>query len=955
MIFFAKSYLSIIPSGHYLKDSQELYQDCEFISKKTRSIYAWRAALWVRYCKEQDTDFIVTEDRLIRYLDWLFEIDLVHKINTKKSYVPDILRDHIGSIICLWRIQTGNDPDLVSPKEGTRYQAKWDEILRNYPRRERFQPRSYLPDGIRGIDSGVGTPGMGSAVSPHMHSAFPHGFGSDAPSYHYHHHHPYQKPQPQPQQPQQPVLPPLQKQQHQRQFPVGLSEPAELGWQLGWMQNCNWAPTTARVLFTIAVSAWVDAVDVVGMRLSDIHFASSTMAPRLPSSVLRLSLVTNTASGVRTGGQGLSPANAGTRQQFSVIRSRNPLLCSWNALAAVLFYRWHVAGSPPPTFADTSWHSTLVISGRSSDSASPLTSGSRRGSGLSDAAMESGYVSVFERLNLVRDLLPDERLPMERIVRMRSLHRARQSSLHGAGSGGAQRDSRFARGGYGFGATDCSLAPLADSESPDRLYALSIANSGYYEPHHSIQRHKVIPPESLQHTIFPWASTMMNTVPSNVSVDERRNISRFLDFLLDLRIVLLQDMAILKCCAGQLPREFEPNSILCNQLFSTPEFSKFCNVMRSEAAEEIRVLQQDLEAALSGAESHRNSNPGTSDSRGAAAAYCNSHQRSPGSMSDSQGVMLPPISSLGQRDDSTMMGSPGEPFSPTISPSPPIPPQQRDKARNSMPFLDSPRSSDSQMQQPATQSMSQQHATARQAPLSHSMPNRLLDNWPCDSGSGFGAGPTTAMLSSARRRRPDYGGGILPPPPALAMGPGSPRTRSSPQGLMTFHHPQRMQKSPNMQNSPTISIIGGMTSTKYGAGFASGAPQSATQFAQSPVVTASPMQVSTPPIAGGIGSQQRSGPPSGGMRGGPDAYPPLSARRGDEQINGDSTMNVLDYKDEFPRTESEQISYLREENAYLRSRLQRLEATVQQKQAEVQSWMDRIERYVSRNNERPPL
>ncbi|KAJ2540751.1 hypothetical protein IWW35_005846, partial [Coemansia sp. RSA 1878] len=69
-----------------LKDSQELYQNCEFISKKTRSIYAWRAALWVRYCKEHSLDFSVTEDKLINFLDWLFEIDLVNKINTKKSY-----------------------------------------------------------------------------------------------------------------------------------------------------------------------------------------------------------------------------------------------------------------------------------------------------------------------------------------------------------------------------------------------------------------------------------------------------------------------------------------------------------------------------------------------------------------------------------------------------------------------------------------------------------------------------------------------------------------------------------------------------------------------------------------------------------------------------------------------------------------------------------------------------
>ncbi|KAJ2724879.1 hypothetical protein GGI07_001628, partial [Coemansia sp. Benny D115] len=115
-------------------------------------------------------DFMVTEDKLISYLDWLFEIDLVNKINTKKSYVPDILRDHMGSVICLWRIQTGNDPDLTSPKEGMRYQAKWDEILRNYPRRERFQPRPYHPD-TRNMDGAMGTPSQMAAqpMYPYSH------------------------------------------------------------------------------------------------------------------------------------------------------------------------------------------------------------------------------------------------------------------------------------------------------------------------------------------------------------------------------------------------------------------------------------------------------------------------------------------------------------------------------------------------------------------------------------------------------------------------------------------------------------------------------------------------------------------------------------------------------------------------------------------------------------------
>ncbi|KAJ1966253.1 hypothetical protein GGI12_000215 [Dipsacomyces acuminosporus] len=913
-----------------LKDAQELYQNCEFISKKTRSIYAWRAALWVRYCKEHSTDFIVNEDRLIRYLDWLFEIDLVNKINTKKSYVPDILRDHIGSIICLWRIQTGNDPDLVSPKEGSRYQAKWDEILRNYPRRERFHSRSYYPDGGKGSESYPDAPGMPPAMSPHMQSPFSNPFSADAPGYH----HPYQRPQFQghhqqmqqqqqqqqqhfqkQQQQQQASLPTLKKpyqQKQQPQLPAGLSEATELDWQLGWLQNSSWASTAARTLFTLAMSTWVDSADVVGLRLTDAYFASSTMAPRLPSSVLRLSIVTNTTPGARSGTQSLSnTASAGTRLQFSVVRSRNPLLCSWNALATMLFYRWHAAGSPPPTFADTSWHSIMVIP-RYPDQrrgSSPLRSGD-------SGAAESGLLSVFERLNLVRDLLPGEKLPMERFIRLHSLRRLQQSKPREAGNRDAQRDGR-----------DSSLAPLADSESPDRLYMLAIANSGYTESHHCIQRHKVIPPEHLQNT----------------------------------------DMAVLKCAMGQLTKEFGAGTIIQNQIFNSPEFTAFCSDMQKSAAAEIRSLQQDLNVALSINEQHRNSNPNIHRfaTATAAAGYGNGRQRSPEPAPTGKGVMLPPISSLGHRDSNATMGSPEDSFTPSVSPSPPLPSaQQKNAGRHSISFANSPRipemAPDDQAQPPKSHGASQQQAaTTHQAQMSHSLPSRLLDTWTPEASDRLS--PSAGPIRTDKRRRPEYAGTILPPPPSLTVGPSSPRLRASPKGLSAYHHPLRIPRSPNVQNSPTTSSLSGNSARPGAEAAGVGAPGSTSlppisQFAQPLSATASPMQGSIPSFASGSGIQQRSESASafGGMRRDFEAYPLSSSRKIDEQqpLADSNSLKSTPSNDDFPLTEAGQISYLREENAYLRSRLQRLESVVQQKQAEVQSWMSRVERYISRNNER---
>ncbi|KAJ2563730.1 hypothetical protein GGH12_002426 [Coemansia sp. RSA 1822] len=410
-----------------LKDSQELYQNCEFISKKTRSIYAWRAALWVRYCKEHNLDYSVTEDKLISYLDWLFKIDLVNKINTKKSYVPDILRDHMGSVICLWRIQTGNNPDLVSPKEGTRYQAKWDDILRNFPRRERFQGRAATQDA-HPTEPRASSSGM--AISPRLHAGYTPSYG-DAPYHHYpgrhgryqgSSHHPQQQipPQSHPMMhpPMSPALPSYHNHSepypHSRapgmllpplppplqQYPAGISESTELNWQIRWTQNLDWRSAAARLIFTTAMAIWVDAADVTSLRLGDAYFASSTMAPRLPASMLRVVLTTNSTSSMRSGSGGA--AGSLSRQQFSIIRARNPLHCPWNALGAMLFYHWHIGNSPPPTFADATWQSSLVLPMQSSDAAP-----------ISAAAMETGFVALAERIGLAQMLLPQHKLPIE--------------------------------------------------------------------------------------------------------------------------------------------------------------------------------------------------------------------------------------------------------------------------------------------------------------------------------------------------------------------------------------------------------------------------------------------------------------------------------------------------------------------------------------------------------------
>ncbi|KAJ2661755.1 hypothetical protein IW148_003264 [Coemansia sp. RSA 1199] len=930
-----------------LKDSQELYQNCEFISKKTRSIYAWRAALWVRYCKEHNLDYSVTEDKLISYLDWLFKIDLVNKINTKKSYVPDILRDHMGSVICLWRIQTGNNPDLVSPKEGTRYQAKWDDILRNFPRRERFQGRAATQDA-HPTEPRASSSGM--AISPRLHAGYTPSYG-DAPYHHYpgrhgryqgSSHHPQQQipPQSHPMMhpPMSPALPSYHNHSepypHSRapgmllpplppplqQYPAGISESTELNWQIRWTQNLNWRSAAARLIFTTAMAIWVDAVDVTSLRLGDAYFASSTMAPRLPASMLRVVLTTNSTSSMRSGSGGA--AGSPSRQQFSIIRARNPLHCPWNALGAMLFYHWHIGNSPPPTFADATWQSSLVLPMQSSDAAP-----------VSAAAMETGFVTLAERIGLAQMLLPQHKLPIERVIRQHSLDRARELASPGSTSGSEHRDPRMPRRGPTLSSI---ISPLSDSVSLDRLKHLSIANSGYCESHHCIQRHRVLPSESLQGMIFPWATTMQNTVPSNVGIDERRTISRFLDFLLDLRIVILQDAAILRCCAEQLPRGYDTTSMLSHPVFNSLEFARFCEAMQRDAADEIRTLHYDLDKTLGHAGYYDAGLPQHN------AGY--SAVRS--SYGGSGPTQMHPASPAHPDDAAMTIGTPeGESFSPMISPSPPGGAQ--DMARNSMLFMDIP----------ARGTAPARHTPlgAPQQPMSYSMPNRTLDGWgdgyfnggerapsTLATTAGFSANAGSSAHPLAKRLRP--GASTIPAPASTTpTNSGSPYSTMSPKTYWRTFHPQRPVKSPTRQSrSPAMSSLGlggtrGATTTL----------PSILQFTQPMKVVTSPMLMDAGSIKDGSEEQQ-----SNAQARDTDPIMNVGVRRSsDSTIDDCSGSAMVSGHGEITPSEMEQINSLREENIIMRNRIQRLELSVSQKQAEVQTWMSQIETRIAQSKE----
>ncbi|PIA13406.1 hypothetical protein COEREDRAFT_83519 [Coemansia reversa NRRL 1564] len=697
------------------------------------------------------------------------------------------------------------------------------------------------------------------------------------------------------------------------------------------------------------MSTWAETVHVTGLKLGDIYFASSTMAPRLPSSVMRISLVTSPAPSPHTRPSGGTSSLSAGRHLFSIIRARSPLCCPWNAVGVMLFHHWHVANLQPPTFADGSWQSTPLLPIHARDTAA-LTSAAAGSGGPKDlifsAATEVERLPFEEQLGLVRDLLPSYKLPLERVIRLQSLDRIRQLASPRSGSGSEPGDPRMVQGRRSL--MNYELAPLVDISSPERLEQLLVPNSGYYESYHCIQRHKVIPSDSLQQMIFPWATTMLSTMPGNASIDERRNISRFLDFLLDLRIVLLQDIAILKCCSDCLPPRFTVTSILGNSIFNTHEFVQYCEIMQRDAADEIRILQYDLDMAM---RYESNSEVGEPLSGGT-----NNRNRSHYStVSSTTNHGRPPLglnSPIPPQDSSAMVvGSPDdETFSPIISPTPPPAGIQEISTRNATLFMDIPPNSAGSRTKHAPLSAMSQHS------MSHSMPNRSREGWSdgyfdrdgrviggLNSAIPVPAEPMpTKMRHTRTSATPPVGASTTNTHPSRLHSKMSPRSYwRSTQTHHAVNSPIRLSDSPGNSNAG----ISGERSGQFTL-------PSFAQFAQ-PIRSSAPLGHVGSPVSGKVSPEsqhkhQGTGNHSRELE--PNA-PPRDPRR-----CGDSTEDAIGSglatgRDEPSSGDTDQLGFLRRENASLKERMQKLELTVAEKQEQIQSWMSRMEKQIMRNGD----
>ena len=269
-----------------------------------------------------------------------------------------------------------------------------------------------------------------------------------------------------------------------------------------------------------------------------------------------------------------SPAMSPTskKQQKRVImpilRNRDPLLCPWNAVAMVLFYRYHICGMAAPNFSDLHWLQTPLFF----INPDPAAQSDRKGKEQLLATVKSDLKNMHNALSL-RLLSVKHTDNTSASVNIR----LKEHSIHPSGSiPGSISEIFTSQGGDPYAElcetedreyTDINYEPLAC------LAGLDIANRGLFPP-----RTEVNPPADLASQIFPWLEQEVNMWSS----DARNNPSsaRFqpsffshIGMLIEFRRIILQDAAQI---LGDPKLSFLHNHPMYqSKLFTSPQFLQY--------------------------------------------------------------------------------------------------------------------------------------------------------------------------------------------------------------------------------------------------------------------------------------------------------------------------------------------------------------------------------------------
>ncbi|PIA13419.1 hypothetical protein COEREDRAFT_89621 [Coemansia reversa NRRL 1564] len=241
-----------------------------------------------------------------------------------------------------------------------------------------------------------------------------------------------------------------------------------------------------------------------------------------------------------------------------VLRHINPLLCSWSALAMLLFARWHISNEAAPDFSNTEWQSQRLFQW-----------GTDKPSAEENDNIANLFASAMSKVS--NDKIDDTKAMSE------------------CGFFYADAFSLVKPTAAGIKGLDTVDTIDAAVLQPSVLAALVRVNAGYNvdasKAMEQPKRVNVKPPQSLLKEVFPWLKTaLIDAFRQNKNNEDVHAARRILQVLRELRVVLLQDVAFMMVVPS-LADTVKNSTLFNHALFKSAGFLAFREDMSKAVAE----------------------------------------------------------------------------------------------------------------------------------------------------------------------------------------------------------------------------------------------------------------------------------------------------------------------------------------------------------------------------------
>ncbi|KAJ2434003.1 hypothetical protein IWW41_001723, partial [Coemansia sp. RSA 2522] len=319
------------------------------------------------------------------------------------------------------------------------------------------------------------------------------------------------------------------------------------------MRRSSYCSLEMRVWRLLSLGTWFDANTLrSGITLGSLGIQSRG-PPSIPAShslVIRARKFDSAAS--KSKGTDLN-----SQSKTVLLRHKDILQCPWNALAMLLFYKWHVLKEPPPNFEDPAWANQPLfhIDPALHDGELEQFCGdiySEFVEGASHGVQRFKYTTE-SALNAITDALTTSKLLRHAVSTAQNMYVTQRSLQNGHCA-----DVQLANAGF----------------RPDNRATT------YNVPR---QKHSV--PQHIEEQIFPFVDDLPSfddLVDQGGSPEQWDTIVRFCNLLKTLRTVLLQDMAIL-CDIPFYRRMLRGTAVFSSDIFQSIQFVQSTDAIRKHS------------------------------------------------------------------------------------------------------------------------------------------------------------------------------------------------------------------------------------------------------------------------------------------------------------------------------------------------------------------------------------